>query len=178
MKTLETERLLLRAWKNEDVETYYQINQDPKVIEFLLGPMSKEQVEKFIVDKNQTLREENYTLWALEEKATGAMIGCIGIQEIPSLIPFAGKMEIAWRLGSQYWGNGYAPEGAHAVLDYAFETLGFEDIFSFTTTTNKRSQRVMEKIGMTHLPNSNFAHPKVPLDHPLLEHVLYRISAP
>ncbi|MBX9742264.1 MAG: GNAT family N-acetyltransferase [Chthoniobacterales bacterium] len=172
---IETDRLLLRGWKKEDAQAYYQMNQDPKVLEFLPGPLSREQVEQFITDKNQTLQETGYTLWAVEEKATKALLGFIGLQEVLPPFPILG-IEVGWRLDSQYWGRGYAPEGAQAVLTYGFQTLGFQEIFSYTSALNKRSQRVMEKIGMTYLPEGDFAHPKLPEDHLLSKHVIYGIK--
>lgn len=178
MTTIETERLYLREWREDDVEPFYQMNQDPKVLEFLLGPLSREAVRKFIVDKNQTLLEEKYTLWAVEEKTTGAMIGFIGLQEVSSLLPFALSIEIGWRLGFQYWGRGYASEGAIAVLDYGLKVLKIPELVSYTVVNNMRSQRVMERIGMSRDPSGNFLHPKLPSDHRLAQHVLYRIKNP
>ena len=174
MTTIETERLLLRAWKEEDVEPYYQINQDPRVLEFLAGPLSMEVVKQFISDKNKTLLEEKHTLWAVEEKSTSAMMGFIGFQERLSPFPFAPCIEIGWRLGSQYWGKGYATEGALAVLDHGFNTLKIPEIVSFTVPKNYRSRRVMEKIGMSRDLSRDFAHPDLTSTHPLSQHVLYR----
>lgn len=79
MKIIETERLILRTWKDEDADEYYRINQDPKVIEFLCGPLSKKEVSDFISSMNKQFDEANYTLWATEEKSSGKLIGFIGI---------------------------------------------------------------------------------------------------
>ncbi len=177
MTTIETERLCLREWRDDDMEPFYQMNQDTKVLEFLIGPLSMEAVRKFIVDKNQTLVEKKYTLWAVEEKSTGNMIGFIGLQECLPPLPFAPALEIAWRLGFQYWGRGYATEGATAVLDYGFKTLKISEIVSYTAASNYRSQRVMEKIGMKRDLAGDFLHPKLPSDHRLAQHVLYRVKS-
>lgn len=78
-------------------------------------------------------------------------------------------------MASQHWNQGYATEGAKAVLDYAFTTLGLEKVVSFTVENNLASRRVMEKIGLKHNPQDNFNHPKLP-GHRLEKHVLYHIT--
>ena len=178
MNIIQTERLILRTWKTEDASAYYQINQDPLVIEFLRGPLTMEQVNDFITFANKQCAEIGYGLWAAEEKSSGKLIGFIGIDPIRWNAPFGPGVEIAWRLGSQFWGKGYATEGAKAALDYGFTHCGLEEIVSFTVPANVRSIRVMEKIGMQHDPQGDFAHPHLPAEHPLSKHILYRIKHP
>lgn len=176
MKIIETDRLVLRTWKNDDADTFYSINQDPKVIEFLGGPMTLEEVDQFIQDKNKQQETRNFTLWATELKATGELIGYIGLNYTDWPAHFTPTVEVGWRLGSQYWGNGYATEGAKACLNYGFNKCGLQEIVSFTVPANMRSIRVMEKIGMIRDLKGDFVHPKLPLDHRLSQHVLYRIK--
>jgi RimJ/RimL family protein N-acetyltransferase len=175
MKIIETERLILRTWKDEDAEAYYQINQDLNVIEFLRGPMTMTEVKKFIGAANQCFSDNQYTLWALEEKATHTFIGFVGLWAPQWESHFTPCVEIGWRLGSQYWGKGYAVEAAKAVLNYGFNIIGLDEIVSFTASKNIRSIRVMEKIGMTRDYEGDFLYPTLPADHPLSQHVLYRI---
>ena len=73
-------------------------------------------------------------------------------------------------------GRGYAPEGGRAALDYGFDVLGLDEIVSFTTVANLRSQRVMQKLGMTHDPADDFDHPALPEGHHQRPHVLYRVA--
>lgn len=176
MKVIETTRLILRTWKDEDIDAYYSINQDPKVIEFLRGPMTMAEVKHFITEMNNNFIKHNYTLWAVEEKTTGNMIGFIGLQAPYFQAHFTPCIEIGWRLGSQYWGKGYATEGAKAALDYGFNKISLKEIVSFTVPANVKSLRIMEKIGMRLDVNGNFAHPKLPANHHLSIHVLYRIT--
>lgn len=176
MNVIQTERLILRTWKAEDADAYYHINQDPLVIEFLRGPLTMEQVNDFIVFANKQCAEIGYGLWAVEEKCSGKLMGFIGIDPIKWNYPFGPGVEIAWRLGSEFWGKGYATEGAKAALGYGFNHCGLQEIFSFTVPANVRSIRVMEKIGMQRDLGGDFAHPKLPADHPLSKHVLYRIK--
>ncbi|MDF3054985.1 MAG: hypothetical protein K0Q74_892 [Gammaproteobacteria bacterium] len=173
---IETERLILRTWKKEDAQSYFQINQDPKVIEFLPGPLTMEEVRDFILAMNDRNSKYGYGLWAVELKKTGEFIGFIGLEYKDWESHFTPAVEVGWRLGSQYWGKGYATEGARAALDYGFKKCGLKEIVSVTVPANIRSIRVIQKIGLRHEVNGDFAHPKLPLDHPLSQHVLYRLT--
>ncbi|OHE74695.1 MAG: hypothetical protein A2007_02950 [Verrucomicrobia bacterium GWC2_42_7] len=175
MKCIETKRLLLRTWEQGDDGTLYQINQDPKVIEFV-PPLSMEQTKKFIVSCNDHSDKLGYTIWATCLKETAELIGFIGLRSVSWEAHFTPAVEIAWRLGSQHWGKGYATEGAKASLAIGFNKYNLNKIVSFTVPKNIRSIRVMEKIGMHRVKDGDFAHPKLSPDHPLSKHVLYEIN--
>ncbi len=177
---IETERLYLRTWSLGDAEPYWAINQDPKVIEFLGGPLTMEQVNQTITAVNLQQEKLGFSLWAAELKSTAELIGYIGLNSTDFLepygAPFTPAVEVGWRLGSQYWGNGYATEGARAALGFGFNTIGLAEIVSFTVPMNYRSIRVMEKIGLQRDWNGDFRHPKLALEHPLSQHILYRLK--
>lgn len=175
MKIIETERLILRTWKPEDAHAYFQINQDPKVTECLLGSMTMEQVEAFISAVNLCQEKYGYSLWAVELKDTGEFIGFIGLNYVDWEAHFTPAVEIGWRLGSEFWGKGYATEGAKAALEYGFNKCGLKEIVSFTVPMNTRSIAVMERLGMKRDLQGDFAHPKLDTDHRLSKHVLYRV---
>jgi RimJ/RimL family protein N-acetyltransferase len=172
---IETERLILRTWKTEDAEAYFQINQDPKVTEFLRGPLTMEQVKDFIIAVNSHQDKHGYTLWAACLKESAQFMRFIGLQYIDYGLHFTPAVEVGWRLGSQYWGKGYATEGARAAVDHGFQRCGLKEIVSFTVPMNLRSIRVMEKIGLKRDFNGDFSNPKVPLGHPLSHSILYRL---
>ncbi len=178
MKIIETDRVILRTWCDDDVDEYYRINQDPKVIELLRGSLTMQEAKDFIAFVNQQFDKIGYTLWAAEEKSSGKLMGFIGLDPLKWEAPFGPCVEIGWRLGSQYWDKGYATEGAMAALEYGFNKCGLKEIVSFTVPANIRSIRVMEKIGMERDLSGDFAHPKLSLDHKLSQHVLYRIKRP
>lgn len=173
---IETSRLMLRTWKDVDAENYYHINQDPKVIEYLAGPLSRQEVKDFIHNMNQQFEVRGYTLWAVEEKLSGKLIGFIGLNEIKWDAPFAPAVEIGWRLDSAFWSKGYATEGAKAALQYGFNKCNLKEIVAFTVPANTRSIRVMEKLGMERDVKGDFYHTKLPKNHPLSFHILYRKS--
>jgi RimJ/RimL family protein N-acetyltransferase len=89
---------------------------------------------------------------------------------------FRDGVEVGWRIRSEHWGQGYAPEAATECLRYAFEEIALDEVISFTAVTNVKSRRVMEKIGLVRDADGDFDHPGVPEGSPLRAHVLYRIT--
>jgi 3-dehydroquinate dehydratase/shikimate dehydrogenase len=125
------------------------------------------------------IEERGWGWWAATIPGIADFIGFIGLNNIDKLTfsaHFTPAVEIGWRLAFNYWGKGYATEGAKAVLTYGFETLKLGEIVSFTAVQNMRSRRIMEKIGMHHDPKDDFDHPKLPEGHALRRHVLYRLK--
>ena len=176
MNVIETDRLILRTWRAEDAEAFYQLNQDPHVQEYLPFPWSRERATQFVADMNERFAQHRYTSWAVEEKASGEFIGFVGFQAVIAPFPCAPAIEIGWRLAYPYWGRGYATEAAKACLEYGSTVLGLREIVSFTTVPNMRSRRVMEKIGMQQVVGGDFMHPRLAPEHPLALHVLYKIE--
>jgi len=176
IKNIETERLILRQWRADDAEVFALINQDEKVIEFLRGPMSLNDSQEFITRTNNFINQHGFGLWAATIKETAELIGFVGLHIPDFESHFTPCVEIGWRLASQQWGKGYATEAAREVLKIGFENFGLKEIVAITVTKNIRSRNVMEKIGMTRDENGDFNHPKLPLDHPSVRHVLYRIT--
>ena len=156
---IETPRLILRPWQEGDVLPYYRLNQDPKVVEFLPSSITIDQTKSFIKKMNQQLVERDYTFWAVELKDGGDLLGFVGLNDTDFEASFTPAVEIAWRLASQYWGFGYATEAAKAVFDYGYKELNLKEIVSFTVPENKRSIRVMEKIGLSRDPQRDFLSP-------------------
>lgn len=171
-----TPRLKLREWKEEDKEQFFKINSDSKVMEFMPKLLSKEESDNFIERIKLRFKEDGYSSFAVELIEDKTFIGFIGLS-IPKFDAFFTPcVEIGWRLAYEYWGNGYATEGAQASLDYGFNDLGLSEIVSFTVPKNVRSRRVMERIGMTFV--QEFDHPLLPAGHPLKRHILYKILKP
>ena len=177
-QTILTERLLLRRWRDEDRLPFSKINTDPRVMEFMPACLSREESDALIARIEDHFDANGFGPFAIELLESNSLVGFVG-RFIPSFdAHFMPAVEIGWRLAADQWGRGLACEGARAVLRQSFETLGFDDVVSFTVPANLRSRRVMEKIGMTHDPADDFDHPKLPEGHPLRHHVLYRLSSP
>jgi RimJ/RimL family protein N-acetyltransferase len=120
--------------------------------------------------------ERGWGLWALELPGEAQFIGFVGIQPAPDELAFAPAVEIGWRLAAPFWGRGLASEAARAAMAFAFVDSGLERLVSFTARTNRRSMRVMERIGMTRDPAEDFENPRIAPGHRLRPHVLYRID--
>jgi len=175
--SLETDRLLLRSWQDDDYAPFAAMNQDARVMEFFPALWSTAESHACIERFRRAHAENGWAMWAAELKATGAFIGFIGLN-IPSYpLPFDPGVEIGWRLAHPYWGQGLATEGATAALQFGFKTLNLDRIIAFTPTLNLRSEAVMRKIGMVNT-HANFRHPKVPDGHRLQEHLLYQTEPP
>jgi ribosomal-protein-alanine N-acetyltransferase len=173
---IETERLFLREWRDTDVEPFIEMNADPVVMEFFPETYTEERTRRFTARIRERWAELGYGLWAVERKDTARFIGYVGLWPATFPAHFTPAVEVGWRLAADHWGRGYATEGARAALTYGFETVGLDEIVSFTSGLNVRSWRVMERLGMRRDAGGDFEHPNVPEGHPLRPHVLYRIS--
>lgn len=175
-ESLQTVRLFLRNWKDEDLAPFAALNADPVVMEFFANKLSRDQSDHTARVFASQIRDRGWGLWAVEEIASGRFIGFVGLS-IPNWpAPFAPCVEVGWRLAKPFWGKGYATEAGRASLDYGFEQLGLQEIVSFTTAPNVRSQNVMQRLGMTRNPQDDFDHPQIEPGHRLRRHVLYRIT--
>jgi RimJ/RimL family protein N-acetyltransferase len=107
------------------------------------------------------------TFWAAERIDDGSLIGAIGLHWLGADFPFGPALEVGWRLGRDYWGKGYATEAARAVLDYV------PRVYAFTALANKRSEIVMQRLGMTRVEGGEFPHPDYLSTDPSSMHMLY-----
>ena len=143
---LETDRLLLRMWRNEDFAAYEKMCADPEIMKYL-GGRTFDRLEAwrhmaFLVGHWQL---RGYGHWAVEEKATGRFIGRIGFLNPEGWPGF----EVGWTLARESWGKGYATEGARRALHYAFHDLDKYHVISLIHPENKNSIRVAERLGET-----------------------------
>jgi [ribosomal protein S5]-alanine N-acetyltransferase len=150
------------------------MNSDKDVMEhfphLLTEPESDSLFEKICLK----IKENQYGLWAVESKKENELIGFIGFNDVSFPSEFSPCIEIGWRFKKEYWGKGYATEGANRCLLYGFSSLGFEEVVSFTSVRNLKSENVMKKIGMIKI--GEFQHPYVADNSPLKRHLLYKIT--
>ena len=159
---IETARLLLRDWREEDVEPFIRHTNTPAVMRWLGGV----QTEAFMRDTIQNRlmrwqRERGFTFWALERRADRELLGFCGIKlaDAPDS-PIAGAHEVGWRLREDAWGRGYAREAAIAALDFAFDRLGADRVVAITFPGNAPSWGLMERLGMTRRPALDHDDPR------------------
>lgn len=172
--TVQSERLLLRQWREEDLAPVAALNADPEVREYFPGLMSQEESDAQVAKFIELINENGWGFWAAERMEDGQCIGFIGLNRVSFDAPFTPAVEIGWRLARPFWGKGYATEGARAALDFAFNELDLGEVVAFTVVSNQRSRAVMERLGMRHDPGDDFDHPSLEPGHPLRRHVLYR----
>ncbi len=172
----ETKRLILRTWQDSDIEPFVALNQDPKVMEFFPKPYTRMETIPMMNRCNLHFITHGYTLFACELKENHQLIGFVGLIHSDSNLPFAPCIEIGWRLAHEYWGQGLAFEAAQKCLEIGFNKFNLDEIVSFTAKGNKRSEQLMQKLGMVHDVMGDFYHPKIQKDHPLSLHVLYRLK--
>jgi len=172
---IATERLTLRPWREADRAPFAAMNADPAVMEFMPARLTRAESDAIVDRFSAMLEARGMTFFALEENASGAFVGAVGLFPVGQL-PFAPAVEIGWRLRPESWGRGYASEAARAALAQGFGPLGLDEIVAYTAAPNLRSQRVMERIGMVRDPDGDFEHPALPEGSPLRPHVLYRIG--
>lgn len=173
---LESARLLLRQWRDEDLPEFAAMCADPQVMRYFPAPLSRLESASLIGRVRGHFAEHGFGLWALERKDTGAFIGFTGLGVVGFDAPFTPATEIGWRLAREHWGLGYASEAAWTALRCGFDRLPLKEVVSFTSETNLPSQKVMQAIGMHHDSADDFEHPTLAVDHPLRHHVLYRIT--
>jgi ribosomal-protein-alanine N-acetyltransferase len=171
---LRTARLLLRPLRDEDRAPLAAMNADPRVMEFFPSVATREESDATFGRLRAHVEARGFGTWAIE--ADGAFAGFLLLQVPRFEAPFQPCVEIGWRLPVSAWGKGYATEAARAALAYAFETLGLTETLAFTVPDNRRSRRVMEKLGMRHDPTGDFDMPTIPRNHRLARHALYRLS--
>ncbi len=173
---LETQRLILRQWRESDWPALARLNADSEVMRYFPAPLSREESDDMARKLHELIVQQGFGFWAVELKQTGELIGFTGLhRQEQAGIPNIPMVEVGWRLAREHWGRGYAPEAAQASLLFAFETLSEPEVYAFTTLTNTPSRRVMEKLGMQNT-GQDFNHPKLESGHPLVRHCLYRIS--
>jgi 3-dehydroquinate dehydratase / shikimate dehydrogenase len=173
---IRTDRLILRQWRQQDLEPLVKLNADPRVMEYFLASLTRDESMARFDHYAKHIRDHGWGLWAVSVPGVSDFIGWIGLWPIGFESHFTPAIEVGWRLLPEFWGQGYATEGSKASLRYGFETLKLAEIVSITVPENIRSRRVMEKIGMHRDPKDDFDHPKVPEGHPFKRHVLYRMN--
>ena len=172
---LTTERLVLRTWTDDDIGPMLAMSTDPEVMRFFPAPMTARQVDDFVALQGARLEAGDPGIFVVERD--GAFLGFTGLSVPRHPLPCQPCVEVGWRLVREAWGHGYATEAATASLDHAFDTLGLDEVVSFTAVVNLPSRRVMERLGMRRDPAEDFDHPAVPAGHEVERHVLHRITA-
>jgi len=169
-----SERLGFRNWNTDDFDQLFDICADPKVMRFFPSIYSKKDTENFILRNQQLFAQKQYCYFAVELLDKEEFIGFIGLSDQDYLPNHTSVTDIGWRLKKEAWNKGYATEGAITCLDYGFNIIELQDIFSIAPEINTNSIHVMKKIGMKKV--DAFKHPKLSTYKKLENCVLYQKS--
>lgn len=147
---LETERLTLRQFTEDDVDDLVELDSDPDVMHFINGgrPTPRSEIESDVLPAFLGYYERfaGYGFWAAIEKSSGRFVGWFHFRPAADAPP--GEIELGYRLVKSAWGKGYATEGSRALIDKGFAELGVQRVVAFTMAVNVGSRRVMEKAGL------------------------------
>jgi RimJ/RimL family protein N-acetyltransferase len=177
MNTYQTQRLLLRRWKDSDRDAFAAMNADPEVMAHFPRVLDRAASDALLDRIEAHFAAHGFGLWALGVLGGESFVGFVGLLRVGFEAHFAPAVEIGWRLVASAWGKGFASEAAREACRIGFEELRLPQLVSFTVPANTRSRAVMERLGMSHDPRDDFEHPALAEGHPLRSHVLYRLSA-
>jgi RimJ/RimL family protein N-acetyltransferase len=163
---------VLRQWNDSDVGPFAEMNADPEVMRYFFGPMTYEEASDAILRMRAALDQRGWGIWAVE--VDGTFAGMVGLNIPRWHLPFSPCIEILWRLRKRYWGLGIAFAAAKQAIEIGSSKAGLGEIVAFTTPSNLRSIRLMERLEFNRDTEGDFDHPAVPEGHILRRHVLYR----
>lgn len=178
MRNIRTARLKLRPWRANDQQPLAEMIGDPHVRRFFFRTRDRAESDAWMARIQQHWAEHDFGLYVVELPGHAEFIGFVGLMHVGPEMPMAPAVEIAWTLAQPWWGRGFAPEAARAVLEDGFARLHLPEIVALTAEQNQPSRVVMEKLGMRHDPAATFIHPMAPEGHELARHVLYRMANP
>lgn len=173
---IETQRLILRTWTDNDIEPFADMMSDPHVMRYYARPMDRQRAIEQAQVMRVRLEQNRYGRFVMQIKGDDRYAGMMVLDDIRYDVPFEPRREVGWILPEFTWGNGYAPEAASALLEYGFRELQWPEIIAMAVAHNVPSQRVMQKIGMVQDMSTNFAMATMPGSTPE-PFVLYRARA-
>jgi RimJ/RimL family protein N-acetyltransferase len=175
---LQTLRLVLRPWRESDYEPFAAMNADPDVRKYFPSRLTMAESDAEADRIRAHFDQHGYGYFAVELPGIDDFIGIAGLAHARYPLPGLGTawVDIGWRFARPYWSKGFAQESARAVVDFAFRDLKLPEVVAFTVPNNRRSRKVMDRLGMVHHAADDFLHPQIPADHAMAQHVLYRLD--
>jgi len=166
---IETARLILRDWREEDIAPFLRHTNTGAVMRWLGGVRSDAEQRESIGRLMRWQVDRGFTFWVVERKGDGELLGFCGLKIADTAgSPIEHMIEIGWRLREDVWGEGYAREAAIASLEYAFGTLGADRVVAITFQANAPSWGLMERLGMTRRPELDYDDPRFPALNPTI----------
>lgn len=158
---LETRRLILRDWREDDWPEFFRVTNTPAVMRWLGGVLDEDGIERQRARVEACRAANGHCFWAVERKADGALLGFCGLKRADAPgSTVAGEMEVGWRFREDAWGQGYAKEAAVASLDAAFDRFGADTVIALTVDGNVESWGLMKRLGMQRCPELDYDDPR------------------
>lgn len=177
---IETERLILRPWREADKPAFHDIINTPAMMTHFGGVAPREQIDALIDMMIEAQNRDGCSMWAIDMKADGALAGICGVrvQRGYENLPVYGEFEIGWRIAEAHWGAGVAREAAEASLAWAWANTDAPRVAAWTSADNDRSWGLMRRLGMVRAAELDFHHPKFALDDPDGMMIVHTIARP
>ncbi|EAQ28493.1 Putative acetyltransferase [Erythrobacter sp. NAP1] len=170
----ETDRLILRDWREDDWEPFWKGVNTPAVAKWVGGVASEAAMTEGQARLERYARDFGHTFWCIERKADGEILGFCGLKRCTDEEGPFGEMEAGWRLREDAWGKGYAKEAAIASLDLAFTRFGAEQVIAMTFKGNEPSWGLMLRLGMSRREDLDWIDTMWELDDPKV--IIYAIT--
>lgn len=172
---LETERLILRDWREEDWPEFFRATNTPAVMQWLGGVLDSEGEARQRARVEASHAANGFCFWAVERREDGALLGFCGLKRADAPgSTVTGAIEVGWRLREDSWGRGYAKEAAIAALDAAFGRFGAEEVVALTVDGNTASWGLMERLGMRRRQELDYDDPRY--ERPWRRSIVYSID--
>ncbi|RDE05206.1 GNAT family N-acetyltransferase [Sphingomonas aracearum] len=176
---IETARLLLRPWRAEDKPAFAALVNTPAMTAHLGGVQPEADLHRLIDDQIAGQAAQGHSMWAVELKSEGVLAGICGLRigGHPGT-PVPRVLEIGWRIGEAWWGQGIAREAAEASLAFAWANTDEPLVAAWTAAANTRSRGLMERLGMRRRADLDFRHPRFAAGDPVGAMIVYTIDRP
>jgi len=156
---IRTERLLLRPWRRDDLAPLSAILADPLVARYLIGhPFSADEARAAFERRFEHWERHGFGFWAVETLEESRLLGWAGLQCASAFLGYESDVEVGWTLARDVWGRGYATEAGEASLVFGFQQLVLPRIVAMRDPENRRSEAVMQRLGMREAGSTTTSH--------------------
>jgi RimJ/RimL family protein N-acetyltransferase len=176
---IATERLLLRPWREADKPVFHALANTPAMMAHFGGPVPQAKHDAIIDRMMAQQARHGHCMWVVELLGTGEMAGVCGVRigGHPDT-PVPEELEIGWRIGEKFWGQGIAREAAEASIAWSWANTDRPRIAAWTVIGNRRSWGLMERLGMHRRADLDFRHPDYAPGDPFGAMIVYAIDRP
>lgn len=177
---IETARLVLRPWVEADKPAFHDLVNTPAMMEYFGGVAPRAHIDALLDGQVASQANDGLSMWAVDWKANGSLAGICGLRRhrAYSGTPVDDELEIGWRIGERFWGQGVAREAATASLAWGWAHRSEPRIAAWVHPDNDRSRGLMLRLGMLRRPELDFQHPLYAADDPIGTCIVYTIDRP